>query len=189
MTAEILAAPACTPRLLLRPWRDADKAPFRALNADPRVMEFFPATLSAAESDALADSMVAHQAAHGFCFWAVERLDTSAFIGFCGLAIPQWNCPFRPCVEIGWRLAHDQWGHGYASEAARAALRFGFETLRLAEIMAWTAAINLRSQRVMQRLAMRRVEQDDFNHPLLRAQNPLSRHAVYRLAAPTPAGS
>ena len=171
-----------TERLLLRPWVASDRVPFRPMNADPRVMEFFPAVLSGAESDALVDRICAHHAAHGFGLWAVELRETSAFIGFTGLAIPQWDTPFGPCVEIGWRLAYEYWGKGYATEAARAALAFGFDELKLDEIVSFTAAVNKRSERVMQRLGMQRLESEDFYHPALAARHPLAKHVLYRVS-------
>ena len=145
-------------------------------------MEFFPSTLSAAQSDAFFDRIVAHHARHGFGLWAVELQESSNFIGFTGLAVPAWNPRFGPCVEIGWRLAHDSWSHGYATEAARAALDHGFNVLRLDEIVSFTAAINLRSERVMQRLGMRHAPADDFDHPALPPGHALSRHVLYRLS-------
>lgn len=151
------------------------------MNADERVMAYFPSTLTDAQSDALFDRIVAHHAAHGFGLWALERIDTSAFIGFTGLAVPQWRPPFGPCVEIGWRLAHAHWGQGFATEAARAALAFGFGPLQLAEIVSFTAAINLPSERVMQRIGMRHVASDDFDHPALPPGHALTRHVLYRL--------
>ncbi len=171
-----------TPRLVLRPRRQADLAPFAALNADPRVMEFFPGCLSAAESDALALRIVEHFAAHGFGLWAVEVAGGTPFIGFVGLSVPRYETPFTPCVEIGWRLAASHWGRGYASEAARGALACGFDHLGLAEIVSFTTEANARSRRVMERLGMRRDPADDFDHPLLAADHPLRRHVLYRLS-------
>lgn len=173
--------PLPTARLHLRAWRELDRLPFRAINADPRVMACFPHTLTDAQSDALMDRIVAHHGQHGFGLWAVELKETSAFIGFTGLAVPAWNPPFGPCVEIGWRLAHDTWGHGFATEAARASLAQGFNVLRLDEIVSFTAAVNVRSERVMQRLGMHHDEADDFDHPALPAGHRLARHVLYRL--------
>lgn len=170
-----------TPRLVLRPWREADLAPFAALNADPRVMEFFPACLGAAESDALAVRIFEHFATHGFGLWAVEVVGGAPFIGFVGLSVPRYDTPFTPCVEVGWRLAASHWGQGYASEAARASLACGFSHLELAEIISFTTEENARSRRVMERLGMRRNPADDFDHPLLAADHPLRRHVLYRL--------
>lgn len=174
--------PAPTSRLRLRPWRPSDKLLFRQMNADPRVMEYFLAPLNDAESDALADRIMAHQAAHGFCLWAVELRATETFIGFTGLAIPRWDPPFAPCVEIGWRLAYEYWGKGYATEAARSALTFGFDVLHLDEIVAFSATINQRSQRVMQRLGMQYAKDEDFYHSAIPRTHPLARHVLYRLS-------
>lgn len=171
-----------TPRLRLRQWRAADRAPFAALNADPRVMEHFPSTLDRAASDAIAERCETLIAERGWGFWAVERRDSGDFIGFVGLNVPTAALPFAPCVEIGWRLAHAAWGQGLASEAARAALTTGFETLGLAEIVSFTALSNRRSQAVMERLGMRRTS-EDFDHPVLPEGHPLRRHCLYRLNA------
>lgn len=171
-----------TPRLRLRQWRAADRAPFAALNADPRVMEHFPSTLDRAASDAIAGRCEAHIAERGWGFWAAERQDSGDFIGFVGLNVPTAALPFAPCVEIGWRLAHSAWGQGLASEAARAALSAGFGTLGLSEIVSFTALSNRRSQAVMERLGMRRTA-EDFDHPVLPEGHPLRRHCLYRLDA------
>lgn len=171
-----------TTRLRLRRWRDKDRGPFAAMNADARVMEFFLNTLSRAESDALADRIEAHFRDRGFGLWAVE-VPTAGFIGFTGLSVPRFEAPFMPCVEIGWRLAVEHWGKGYATEAARLALGYGFETLRLSEIVSFTATTNLRSRAVMERLGMCRDPADDFDHPALPDGHPLRRHVLYRLAS------
>lgn len=169
-----------TERLLLRRWRDDDRAPFAALNADPRVTEFLPAPLSRADSDALVDRIEAHFAARGFGLWAVEVPGEIPFAGFVGLAVPAFEAAFTPCVEVGWRLAAACWGHGYASEGARAALAFGFAQLALAEIVSFTVPANVRSRRVMERLGMTRDPADDFDHPALPDGHPLRRHVLYR---------
>jgi RimJ/RimL family protein N-acetyltransferase len=171
-----------TQRLLLRHWRPADREPFAAMNADPRVMEHFPATLSRDESDARADRIEAHFEQHGFGLWAVEVLGVSPFAGFVGISVPCLEAHFTPCVEIGWRLAADYWGRGYATEGARAALAFGFSVLGLEEIVSYTVPANLRSRRVMEKLGMTHQASDDFDHPLLPAGHRLSRHVLYRLA-------
>jgi ribosomal-protein-alanine N-acetyltransferase len=170
-----------TDRLLLRPWRDEDLAPFAALNADPRVMEHFPAPLSAAESAASAARIRAHLEERGFGLWAVEVPGVTAFAGFVGLSVPRFEAPFTPCVEVGWRLACAHWGHGYATEGARAAVAFGFERLGLAEVVSFTVPGNVRSRRVMERLGMARDPGGDFDHPLIPAGHPLRRHVLYRL--------
>ncbi len=171
-----------TARLLLRQWRDSDSEPFARLNADPRVMEHFPSTLSRARSDSLVEANRVHFAAHGFGLWAVEVVDESPFIGFVGLAVVRFDSHFTPAVEIGWRLAAASWGRGFASEAAAAALRFGFETLELNEIVSLTVPRNQRSRGVMQRLGMQHSAADDFDHPVLDSGHPLRRHVLYRLS-------
>ena len=170
-----------TPRLRLRAWADDDREPFAALNADARVMEFFPSVLSRLESDALAVRIAAHIDTHGWGLWAVEVRGGTGFAGYVGLAEPSFTAPFTPCVEIGWRLAHEHWGQGYASEAARVALAFGFTALKLDQIVSFTVPANLRSRRVMERLGMTRAEADDFDHPGLPVEHPLRRHVLYRI--------
>ena len=170
-----------TPRVLLREWLDADLEPFAELNADPRVAEFLGAPLDRAASDALIDWIVARWASDGHGLWAVERSDDGAFLGFVGLAAPSFEAAFTPCVEVGWRLAPAAWGHGYATEAARAALRFGFTDLGLAEIVSFTTVANVRSRAVMERLGMTRDPADDFDHPRLGEDDPLRPHVLYRL--------
>jgi len=174
-----------TPRLLLRPWRDADLPAFAALNADPRVMEFLPKPLAAAESDELAGRIRANCESRGFGLWAVEILGDAPFIGFVGLNVPRFEAHFTPCVEVGWRLAFEHWGNGYAIEAARAAARFAFEQLGLSEIVSFTVPENIRSRRVMERLGMAHNPADDFDHPILPPGDRLRRHVLYRLS-PTP---
>jgi len=171
-----------TKRLCLRGWREADLAPFAALNADPRVMEFLPRPLDRAESDALAGRIAAHFTRHGFGLWAIEVPGDVAFIGFVGLAVPAFEAPFMPAVEIGWRLASEHWGSGYATEAARAALAFAFRDLGVRGIVSFTVPANWRSRRVMERLHMRHSPADDFEHPGLPAGHRLRPHVLYRLA-------
>ena len=151
------------------------------MNADPRVMEFFPKTYSPLESEDGLARIRAHFAVHGFGLWAVERVGEGRFVGMVGLAVPTFVARFTPCVEVGWRLLVEHWGHGYATEAARAALHFGFESLGLPEIVSFTTANNLRSRRVMERLGMYRTPDDDFMHPSLPDGHPLRPHVLYRL--------
>lgn len=176
-----------TDRLILRRWVDADREPFAAINADPRVMEHFPAVLDAAASDAMIARIEAGFEREGFGLWAVERRDTGEFIGFVGLAKPSFTAHFtspeHPVVEVGWRLAPDAWGHGFASEAARAALRFGFEQVGLAEIVSFTARQNERSQAVMRRIGMTHSGEEDFAHPALDKNHRLSQHVLFRLSS------
>lgn len=173
-----------TARLLLRGWRESDRDPFAAMNADPEVARYLPTPLDRASSDALVDRMVAHWVEHGFGLWAVERHDDGAFLGFTGLYRPAFEAHFTPAVEVGWRLAREAWGQGFATEAARAALEFGFETIGLAEIVSFTVPDNERSRRVMERLGMTRDPAEDFDHPRLAPGHPLRRHVLYRLARP-----
>jgi ribosomal-protein-alanine N-acetyltransferase len=169
-----------TERLTLRRWVAADREPFARLNADARVMEHFPGTLAREESDALVNRVEAHFDRHGFGLCAAELRASGAFIGFIGLSVPVFDTHFTPCVEIGWRLAFDYWGQGLATEGARAALRHGFEVLRLDEIVSFTVAANMRSRRVMDRLGMTRDPGDDFDYPGLPEEHPLRRHVLYR---------
>jgi len=170
-----------SPRLRLRPWREADRAPFAALNADPGVMEFFVGPLDRRESDAMVDGIEKHFCEYGFGLWAIEVPGVAPFIGFAGLSHKKFAAPFTPCVEVGWRLALAHWGQGYATEAAQLALAHGFGTCALAEIVSYTSVTNFRSRAVMERLGMRRNPADDFDHPLLPENHPLQRHVLYRL--------
>jgi RimJ/RimL family protein N-acetyltransferase len=173
-----------TDRLYLRRWLPSDRAPFAKLNSDPRVMEFFPGTLSREESDARADRIEAHFEQRGFGLWAVEVPGITPFAGFIGLAIPGFEASFTPCMEIGWRLDAEHWNRGYATEGARAALAFGFRWLQAEEIVSFTVLGNVRSRRVMEKLGMTHSASDDFDHPLLAEGHPLRRHVLYRLRRP-----
>jgi ribosomal-protein-alanine N-acetyltransferase len=169
-----------TARLLLRPLRDEDRAPLAAMNADPRVMEFFPSVATREESDATFGRLRAHVEARGFGTWAIEA--DGAFAGFLLLQVPRFEAPFQPCVEIGWRLPVSAWGKGYATEAARAALAYAFETLGLTETLAFTVPDNRRSRRVMEKLGMRHDPTGDFDMPTIPRNHRLARHALYRLS-------
>ncbi len=177
------SAPTPTPRLILRPWRDSDLVPFAALNADPEVMRFFPAPLSAEESDTFARRIIARHAAQGFGFWAVEEKDGDPFIGFVGLNRPTFDAPFMPCVEIAWRLSRAHWGQGYAAEGARAVLAHAFGPLELSEVVAFTTPANARSRGVMERIGMARDFAFDFNHPSVPEGHALRPHLLYRARA------
>jgi RimJ/RimL family protein N-acetyltransferase len=179
-----LADTVRTARLLLRRWREEDKPPFAAMNADPQVMEHFPGLLSREESDMRVERMQRHFEDWGFAQWAVEIPGITPFAGFIGLSVPQFEAAFTPCVEIGWRLAAEFWGHGYATEGALAALKFGFETLKLEEILSWTTTANTRSRRVMERIGMTHDASGDFDHPSLPEGHRIRRHVLYRIARP-----
>ncbi len=175
-----------TPRLHLRAWRDSDREPHAALNADPRVMRWFPAPLDRAESDAMIDRMNAHHEAHGFGLWAVEVLESErgpcSCVGFVGIVRPAWPAPFghvEPLVEVGWRLSADWWGLGIATEAARESVRFGLEEVGLPEIVSFTVPPNLASQAVMQRIGMR--YDGVFHHPKAKPDDWWGPHALYRI--------
>jgi len=144
-------------------------------------MEFFPALLSEAESNARAAGITHQIEANGYGLWAVEVPGVADFIGFAGLNRTGFDAPFSPCIEVGWRLAHDYWGSGYATEAASAAITDGFERLALDEIVSYTAVTNVRSRRVMEKLRMTHSPSEDFDHPSLPAGHPLRQHALYRL--------
>jgi RimJ/RimL family protein N-acetyltransferase len=171
-----------TERLALREWRDQDREPFAALNADPHVAAHLSGPLDRAASDAFIDRIVARWASDGHGLWAVERLDDSSFLGFIGLAAPSFEAAFTPCVEVGWRLAPAAWGHGYATEGARAALRFGFDDLGLEEIVSFTIPDNVKSRAVMERVGMTHDPADDFDHPSFPDGHRLRRHVLYRLS-------
>ncbi len=170
-----------TERLLLRDWRDADLAPFVAMNADPVVMEFFPETYSEERTGRFVARIRERWAELGYGLWAVERKDTERFIGYVGLWPATFPAHFTPAVEVGWRLAADQWGHGYATEGAQAALDYGFNTVGLKEIVSFTSAINVRSWRVMERLGMHRDVSGDFEHPNVPEGHPVRPHVLYRI--------
>jgi len=171
-----------TERLRLRAWRDDDLEPFAALNADPVVMEHFPAPLTRDESDAFVDVVQERWREGGPSWWAVEVVDGAPFIGFVGLSEVRFEAPFTPAVEVGWRLAREHWGRGYAPEAARAALDHGFGALALAEIVSFTVVANTRSRRVMEKIGMHHDPGGDFVHPSLPDGHPLGPHALYRIS-------
>lgn len=170
-----------TKRLLLRPWREEDLEACAKLNGDPRVMEYFPSVLTREESDHFARRHTAVIEKQGWGFWVVSIPGQADFIGCLGLVPVLFDAPFTPAVEIGWRLAYDYWNQGYATEGAMAALKYGFETLHLDEIVAFTPLNNQRSQNVMKKIGMIHDEKDDFDHPRLAEGHPLSRHALYRI--------
>ena len=168
-------------KVSLRQWQNSDLAPFAALNADPEVMRYFLCPLTREQSDALARrqrELIAHQ---GWGLWAVDV--DGEFAGFTGLAVPTFEAPFMPCVEIGWRLAREYWGRGVAYEAAQQALHHAFAELHLPEVLSFTAAMNDRSRRLMERLGLVRDLHGDFLHPRIPDGHELSRHVLYRAKA------
>jgi ribosomal-protein-alanine N-acetyltransferase len=170
-----------TERLILRTWHHDDRRPFSLMNADPEVMEFFPKLLTSAESDAFVDRIESGMRERGYGLWATELKGAGRFMGFIGFNYTDFPSDFTPCIEIGWRLAGEFWGMGYATEGARACLDFGFGTLDFAEVYSFTSASNIRSESVMKKIGMKKVK--DFKHPKLDASNPLCDHVLYRIAA------
>ena len=171
-----------TERLLLRGWREQDRALFAELNGDPYTMRFFPSPLTRAESDAQVRRIDEGIKARGWGLWAVEIPGGAPFIGFVGLNPVSFESHFTPAIEVGWRLHRDHWGNGYATEAAGASLQFAFDELNCDEVVSFTAAINVPSRRVMERLGMRHDPADDFDHPRLQP-GPIRRHVLYRSSA------
>jgi len=168
-----------TKRLGLRRWQESDSSPFYKLNQDQRVMEFFPKTLTKEESDSMIIRIEENISKNGFGFYAVELLENTQFIGFIGLSIPSFEAEFTPCVEIGWRLDFEFWGHGYATEGATACLDYAFNKLDLSEIVSFTTVTNKRSQTVMQKIGMKKA--GEFKHPKLDVGHPLCEHVLYKI--------
>lgn len=167
-----------TPRLLLRHWRDSDLPAFAAMNADRHVMEFFPAPLTAEASEAMFNRIRKELRSEGFGAWAVERREDGLLLGFTGLHRIGFPGALNGHIEIAWRMRHEAWGKGYASEAAAACLKYATQ-LGIEKVYAFTTLSNLRSQRVMQKCGMERLE--EFDHPDLPAEHPLLRHVLYVL--------
>jgi RimJ/RimL family protein N-acetyltransferase len=172
-----------TNRILLRRWQESDREPFRALNADARVMEFFPALLKPEESDQAITRVELHFERYGFGFYAAELIETGKFIGFIGLNVPAFDAAFMPAVEIGWRLAYEQWGRGLATEGASAVVRSAWEDVRLTHLVSFTTAANFRSRRVMEKIGMIHDSASDFEHPNLPEGHPMRPHVLYRITS------
>lgn len=170
-----------TERLILRPWCDKDLEAFAKLNADPKVMEFFPSVKTYKETSNEYEAILEHFKKHGYGWWAVSEINHSNFIGFIGLRYIDFPAAFTPAIEIAWRLAYAYWGKGYATEGAKASLQYGFEILNSPEILSFTSTLNLRSQAVMERIGMHHNPKDDFDHPKLAPEHRLSRHVLYRI--------
>lgn len=170
-----------TERLVLRQWREPDRDPWAALCADPRVMEHFPAALTREQADDFVDRHRAGIDERGWGLWAVEVPGVAPFIGFVGLAEPGFDADFTPCIEVGWRLAAEHWGRGYAPEAAGAALAFAFDVLALDDVVSFTFVGNANSRRVMEKIGM--TFEREFDHPNLPGHR-VERHVLYRAVAP-----
>jgi len=169
-----------TQRLILRQWKQEDYEPFAKLNADPKVMEHFPATLTKVQSDVMVSTLKTLISQKGWGFWVIEEKETGLFVGALGLHKPTENLPFLPCVEIGWRLAHEHWGKGYATEAGEEVLRYAFEVLKLDEVVSFTAVLNKRSSALMERLGMQN-SYENFEHPALPKGHRLREHVLYKI--------
>lgn len=165
--------------LVLRQWKESDLEPFAGMNADPEVMRYFPALLTRAQSESDMNVLRRQIDERGWGLWVVEV--DGAFAGFTGLAIPRFTAHFTPCTEVGWRFRREFWGRSLAYRAAGQALSYGFDTLKLAEIVSFTAATNIRSQKLMQRLGLTRDPREDFEHPMLPEGHVLRRHVLYRV--------
>ncbi len=170
-----------TQRLLLRPWRPDDLAPFAALNADPEVMRHFPSVFSQEASDAAAERIIGQFDEQGWGLWVAEVPGVAPFIGFVGLAMATFPAPFTPALEVGWRLASEHWGRGYAPEGARAALDFAFAELGVDEVVSFTAVANANSRRVMEKLGLTHDPSENFDHPNVDVDSPVRRHVLYRV--------
>ena len=170
-----------TDRLILRRWRDADVEPFVEMNADPKVMEFFPDVMTVEETQESVERYRRHFDDHGFGFWVAELKGSDSFAGVIGMAHTRFDSHFTPAVEVGWRLAAKHWGNGYAPEGALAAIDFAFRYVGLKEVVAMTAAGNLKSRRVMEKIGMTRDAKDDFDHPLVPSDHFTFRHVLYRI--------
>ncbi len=173
-----------TGRLILRGWRDADVGPFHAMCNDPEVMRYLGPLMSRADAQGAADRQNGFIASHGYCFWAIERKNDGAFLGFCGLKPGPEGTPIHDKVEIGWRLRRDAWGAGYAREAAAASLAWGWTNTDAPDILAMTNIANTRSWGLMERLGMTRDHAADFDHPAVAVGDPLRPHIIYRIARP-----
>lgn len=170
-----------TDRLRLRQWRDGDRQPFFEMNTNPNVMRYLGPALTRQASDAAIDKQIALMDAGEPAFWAAERIEGNKFMGCIGVKRVGFNAPFTPCNEIGWRLGEAYWGHGYATEGARAALRLAFGQWDMKGIYSFTVPGNIKSQAVMEKIGMERVHNGDFNHPALDRDDPLSAHVLYRI--------
>lgn len=171
-----------TERLRLRQWEEKDLPFFIAMNQDPSVMHFFPKLLTAQESAEFMKRLKKGIDEQGFGFFACALKDTDECIGFVGLSRPSFESHFTPCVEIGWRLRSEHHGKGYATEAARAVLKFGFDKIGLDEIVSFTVPMNTKSRRVMEKIGMTHNPVDDFAHPKLAADHWLCKHVLYRIS-------
>lgn len=178
-----MASTLKTQRLILRAWQEDDLEPFAKLNADQRVREFFPSCLSREESDASVKNFSEHIQKYGWGLFATCLIETEKFIGFIGMQHVNFEAPFTPAVEIGWRIAHEHWGKGYATEGAKAVLEYAFNTVKLKEIVSFTAEQNMRSRNVMEKIGMQHIPEKDFDHPQVPDGHALRRHVFYQASS------
>lgn len=171
-----------TSRLILRRWRKSDLEPFVALNSDPEVMEHYSSTLDERQTAEWMGRIEASFDERGYGLWALQHGASKEFLGYAGLWVPSFEAHFTPTVEVSWRLSRSSWGNGYATEAARAAMRYGFEQADLTEIVSFTAPANTRSIRVMERLGLAHDPADDFDHPNIAEGSSYRRHVLYRMS-------
>ncbi len=176
----MMIEPLETERLILREWREEDFPHFARINADPLIMEYMPRVLPPKDSDKLAKRFIKHIKKHGYGMYALERKEDGAFMGTVGLNNVEFKAHFTPAVEIAWRLDYEFWGSGYATEAAKCIFKYGFEDLKLDEIVAFTVHDNVRSIHVMERLGMTHDETGDFDYPSLRKGHPLGKFILCR---------
>ena len=170
-----------TDRLILRTWRQEDAEVFAKINQNEKVIKYLAGPMSVKDCENFIIKANAHFEKNGFGLWAATIKETGELIGFVGLSIPDFESDFTPCVEIGWRLASNHWGKGYATQAAKEVLKIGFEKFNLKEIVSFTTLENSRSMAVMERIGMKRDVNGDFNHPKLNPDHPIVKHALYRI--------
>ncbi|MEP6464681.1 MAG: GNAT family N-acetyltransferase [Parafilimonas sp.] len=168
-----------TERLKLRKWIDADFIPFSAMNKDADVMKYYPSLLNEEETAAMMKRINSHFEQYSFGVFAIEKISTGEFIGYTGFMIPPFESFFTPCIEIGWRLKKVEWNKSYATEAAKACLQYGFDTLQFQTVYSFTAVVNSASERVMNKVGM--IKQGEFNHPNIAPDNTLCRHVLYKI--------
>lgn len=173
-----------TPRLILREWKETDRAPFARMNCDPLVMEHFPRILDEKSSGKLMDRFQKHLKEHGYGMYAIERTEDNEFVGFAGLAEVPFAASFTPAVEIAWRFDYEYWGLGYGMETGKAVLDHAFKKLDMKEVVAYTVHDNMRTIDLLERLGMTRDPDGDFDYPGMRKDHPLGHFVLYRAQRP-----
>lgn len=169
-----------TARLGLRPWHKSDFEPYADMNQDAEVMKYFPSLFDLEQTRQSMQRQIDQQQASGFCFWATDRLDTQALIGFIGISRPRFKTSFSPCIEIGWRLMKEHWGQGLATEGAMACVSYARDELQIPELFSFTPLSNKPSERVMQKIGMQLL--GTFRHPKIPLEHPLNEHLLYHIS-------